>query len=120
MLYLLLILKIIILLEHFILCISFRAFSVLTIFKLHINAIIFVAFILYTFFVSFFFLIYVINFISLIDCRFENAYLTFILVFVCAINNELYIMLVYVFVSCIFFLILFTFFSRFAVFFKSF
>jgi len=74
----------------------------------------------YILFSSFFFLIYVINFISLIDCRFENACLRFILIFVYAINNKLYIMLVYVFVSCVFFLTLFTFFSRFVVFFNLF
>jgi len=67
-----------------------------------------------------FFLIYAINFIFLIDCRFKNTYLTFILIFVCATNNELYIMLVYMFASCVSFLIFSTFFSRFIVFFNFF
>ncbi len=89
----------------------FRAFSVLTMFKLHINAIIFVAFISCTFFIFFFLLIYVINFIFLIDFCFENAYLMFILIVVCASNDEIYIMFVYMFASCVFFLILFTFFN---------
>jgi len=78
-------------------------------FKLRVNAIIFIALILCTFFVFFFFLIYVINFISLINCYFKNACLTFILIVVCAINNKLYIMLVYVFVFCVLFLTFFTF-----------
>ncbi len=80
-------------------------------FKSHVNAIIFVALILCTFFVSFSFLIYVINFISLVDRCFKSVCLTFILIIVCATNNKLYIMLVYMFVSCVSFLILFTFFS---------
>ncbi len=61
------------------------------------------------FFVSFSFLIYVINFISLINCRFKSVCLTFILIVVCATNNELYIMLAYVFASCVSFLFFFTF-----------
>ncbi len=71
-------------------------------------------------FVSFFLLIYVSNFIFLINYRFKSVYLTFILIVVCATNNELYIMLVYVFVSYVFFLILFTFSSLFVVFFNFF
>ena len=90
---------------------SFRVLNVLTIFKLRINIIFFVAFILYIYFVLFFFLIYVINFIFLIDRRFENVYLTFILIVVYTTNNKLYIMLAYIFASCVSFLILFTFFS---------
>ncbi len=101
--HLLLILKIITFLKRFILCISFRAFNVLIMFKLHINAIIFVALILCTFFISFFFLIHVINFISLVNCRFESVYLTFIWIVVYAINNELRIMFAYIFASCVFF-----------------
>ena len=81
----------------------------LTMFKLYINAIIFIAFILCTLF--FFFLIYVINFIFLVNCRFKNVYLTFILIVVCTINNELCIMLAYVFASCVSFSTLFTFFN---------
>jgi len=100
---LLLILKIIIFLKRLIFYMSFRTFSVLTIFKLRINAIIFVAFILCILFVFFFFLIYIINFIFLIDCRSKNACLTFILIVVYAINNELYIMFVYIFASYVFF-----------------
>jgi len=111
LLHLLLILKTIIFLKRLILCISFRVSSVLTIFKLRVNAIIFVVLILCILFVSFFLLIYVINFIFLINYRFESAYLMFILIVVCATNNELYIMLIYVFVSCVSFLIFFTFFS---------
>jgi len=80
-------------------------------FKLRINAIIFVALILCIFFVFFSFLIHVINFISLIDHRFKSAYLTFILIVVCATNNKLYIMFAYMFASCMSFLIFFTFFS---------
>jgi len=90
---------------------SFRAFSVLTMFKLRINAIIFIALILCILFVSFSFLIYVINFIFLINCCFKSVYLTFILIIVYTINNELYIMFVYVFVFYMSFLTLFTFFS---------
>ncbi len=90
---------------------SFCAFSVLTMFKLHVNAIIFIALILCTFFVFFSLLIYVINFISLIDCYFKNACLTFILIVVCAINNELYIIFAYMFASYVSFLTLFIFFS---------
>jgi len=56
----LLTLKTIILLKRLIFYMFFRAFNVLTMFKLHVNAIIFVALILCTFFVSFSFLIYVI------------------------------------------------------------
>ncbi len=89
----------------------FCVFSVLTIFKSHVNANIFVVLILYILFVSFFFLIYVINFISLIDYRFKSVYLIFILIIVCATNNELCTMLVYIFASCISFLTFFTFFS---------
>ena len=63
------------------------------------------------FFVSFFFLIYVINFIFLINRRFKSVYLTFILIVVCATNNELCTMLAYVFEFCVLFLILFTFFN---------
>ncbi len=59
----------------------------------------------------FFFLIYVINFIFLVNCRFKNVYLTFILIVVCTINNELCIMLAYVFASCVSFSTLFTFFN---------
>ncbi len=81
----------------------------LTISKSHVNVIIFVALILCTFFVSLFFLIYVINFISLIDRRFKNIYLTFILIVVYATNNELCIMLAYMFASCMSFLIFFFF-----------
>jgi len=77
--------------------------------KLRVNAIIFVALILCTFFVFVFLLIYVINFIFLIDCRFEDACLTFILIVVCATNNELCAMLACVFASCVFFSTLFTF-----------
>jgi len=71
-------------------------------------------------FLFFSFLIYVINFIFLIDRRFKNACLTFILIFVCATNDKLYIMLAYVFAFCVSFLILFTFFNRFVVFFNFF
>jgi len=117
---LLLTLKIKILLKRLISCISFGAFNVLTMSKLRINANIFITFILYIFFVSFFFLIYVINFIFLINCRFKNAYLTFILIVVYAINIKTYIMLAYVFASCVFFLIFFNFFNRFVVFFNFF
>ncbi len=88
----LLTLKTIIFLKRLILYISFCVLNVLIIFKLRVNKIIFIAFILYIFFVSFFLLIYVINFISLINRCFKNTYLTFILIVVCAINNELYIM----------------------------
>ncbi len=77
--------------------------------KSHVNAIIFITFILCIFFVFFSFLIYVINFIFLIDCYFKDTCLTFVLIVIYAINNELYTMLVYVFVSCVFFLILFIF-----------
>jgi len=80
----------------------------LTMFKLRINAIIFIAFILCIFFV-FFSLIYVINFIFLINRRFESVYLMFILIVFCVSNNKLYIMLAYMFASCVSFLILFTF-----------
>ncbi len=62
----------------------------------------------------------VINFISLINRRFKDICLTFILIVVCATNNELCIMLVYVFASCVFFLIFFTFPNRFVVFFNFF
>ena len=89
----------------------FCAFSVLTIFKLRVNAIIFVALILYIFFVFFSLLIYVINFIFLINCYFKSICLTFILIVVCAINNELCIMFVYIFAFCVSFLTFFTFFS---------
>ncbi len=109
MLHLLLTLKTIIFLKCLIFCIFFCAFSVLIMFKLRVNAIIFITFILCTFFVFYSFLIYVINFISLINCYFKNACLTIILIVVCATNNELYIMLVYVFVFCVFFLTFFTF-----------
>ncbi len=105
----LLILKIIIFLKRLIFYMSFRAFSVLTMFKSHVNAFIFVAFIFCTFFVSFSFLIYVIIFIFLINRCFENACLTFILIVICATNNKLYTMLAYMFASCVFFLTLFTF-----------
>jgi len=87
----------------------FCAFIVLTMFKLRVNAIILFAFILRILFVSFFLLIYVINFIFLIDCRFEDVCLMFILIFVCAINNELCIMFIYMFASYMSFSILFTF-----------
>jgi len=80
-------------------------------FKSRVNAIIFVALILCILFISFFSLIYVIHFISLIDRRFKNVCLTFILIVICATNNELYIMLVYVFAFCVSFSTLFTFFS---------
>jgi len=106
---LLLTLKIVIFLKRLISYISFYAFSVSTMFKLYVNAIIFVAFIFYILFVSFFLLIYVIIFISLIDRRFENAYSTFILIVVCAFNNELCIMFAYVFAFYVFLLIFFTF-----------
>jgi len=88
-----------------------RAFSVLTMSKLRVNAIIFVALILCILFVSFFFLIYVINFISLIDCRFKSAYLIFILIVVYAINNKYYVIFAYVLASCMSFFISFIFFS---------
>jgi len=73
--------------------------------KLRINAIIFVALILCILFVSFSFLVYVINFIFLINCRFKSVCSTFVLIVVCATNNELCTMLAYVFASCISFLI---------------
>jgi hypothetical protein len=116
----LLILKIIIFLKRLIFCISFCAFSILTMSKLRVNAIIFIALILYTFFVFFFFLIYVINFIFLINRCFESAYLIFILIIVCAINNELYIIFAYIFAFYVFFLTLFTFSNRFVIFFNLF
>ncbi len=82
---------------------SFCAFSVLIMFKLHVNAIIFIALILCTFFVFFSFLIYVINFISLIDRRFKNICSTFILIIVCTTNNKLCIMFAYMLASYVFF-----------------
>jgi len=99
----LLTLKNIIFLKRFILYMSFCAFSVLMMFKLHVNAIIFIALILCTFFVFFSFLIYVINFISLIDRRFKNICSTFILIIVCATNNKLCIMFAYMLASYVFF-----------------
>ncbi len=111
LLYLLLTLKTIILLKRLISCMSFCALNILTMSKLHINAIIFIALILCTLFVFFFLLVYAINFIFLVDCRFKSACLMFILIVIFAINNKLYIILVYVFASCVSFLILFTFFS---------
>jgi len=119
-LYLLLILKTIILLKCLIFYISFCAFSLLIMFKLRVNTIIFVALILCILFVFFFLLIYVINFISLIDCCFENACLTFILIVVYATNNKLCTLLIYILVFCIFFSILFTFSRWFVVFFNFF
>ncbi len=113
-------LKIIILLKRLIFYMFFCALNMLTIFKSRVSAIIFVAFILRTLFVFFFLLIYVINFISLINCYFKNTYLTFVLIVVYAINNKLYTILVYIFASCIFFSIFFNFFSRFVVFFNFF
>jgi len=110
LLYLLLTLKTIILLKRLISCMSFCALNILMMSKLHINAI-FIALILCTLFVFFFLLVYAINFIFLVDCRFKSACLMFILIVIFAINNELYIILVYVFASCVSFLILFTFFS---------
>jgi hypothetical protein len=99
---------------------SFRTLSVLTISKLRVNAIIFVTLILYTFFVFFSFLIYIINFIFLINRRFKDACLIFILIIVCATNNELCTMFAYVFASYMSFSIFFTFSSRFIVFFNFF
>ncbi len=75
--------------------------------KSRVNAITFIAFILCILFVSFSLLIYIINFISLINCRFKNAYLTFILIVVYTTNNELCIMLVYMFAFCVFVFLLF-------------
>jgi len=63
------------------------------------------------FFRFFFLLIYVINFIFLINRRFKNVYLTFILIVVYIINNELYIMFAYVFAFYMFFFIFFNFFN---------
>jgi len=120
LLHLLLILKTIILLKRLIFCIFFRTFSVLIIFESHVNVIIFIALILCILFVSFSLLIYIINFISSIDRRFESTCSTFILIFVYATNNELYIMLVYILVSCVSFSTLFTFSSWFVVIFNLF
>jgi len=89
-------------------------------FKSHVNAIIFVAFILCIFFVSFFFLIYVINFIFLVNYRFKSVCSIFILIVVYATNDEFYIMFAYVFTSCMSFLTFFIFSSRFIVFFNFF
>ncbi len=105
----LLILKTIIFLKRLIFYMSFRAFKMLTMFKLHINAIIFVTFILCILFISFFFLIYVINFISLVNYCFKSICLTFVLIVVYTINNKLCTMFAYVFASYMFFLIFFTF-----------
>jgi len=120
LLYLLLTLKAIIFLKRLIFYIFFCVLSILIISKLRVNAIIFVAFILYILFVSFFFLIYVINFIFLINCCFESVCLTFVLIVVYATNNKLYTMLAYVLASCISFSTFFTFFCRFIVFFNLF
>jgi len=99
---------------------SFYVFNVLTMFKLRVNSILFIAFILYILFVSFFFLIYIINFIFLINFCFKSACLIFILIIVCAINNKLFIMLVYIFASCVSFLTFFIFSNWFVVFFNLF
>ena len=113
-------LKIIIFLKYLIFCISFCTLSVLTMFKLRVNAIIFIAFILCTLFISFFFLIYVTNFIFLINYCFENVCSTFILIVICTTNNKLYTMLAYMLASYVFFLIFLIFFSWFVVFFNLF
>ncbi len=63
---------------------------------------------LFCVFFSSFFLIYVINFIFLLNRCFKDAYLTFILIVICATNNKLYIMLAYMFAFCVSFSILFT------------
>ncbi len=88
--------------------------------KLRVNAIIFIAFILCILFVFFSFLIYVINFIFLNNRCFKSVCSTFILIFVCATNNKLCIMLTYVFALCVSFLTLFTFSNWFVVFFNLF
>ena len=67
------ILKIINFLNFLTLTIFFRANSVFIVFNLRINVIIFAALIFCTFFIFWFFLIYVINFISLLNYRFEDA-----------------------------------------------
>ncbi len=105
MLHLLLTLKTIILLKRLTFDIFFRAFSVLTMSKSRVNAIILIALILCILFVFFSFLIYVINLIFLINCRFKSVCSTFVLIVICATNNELCIMFAYVFASCVSFLI---------------
>lgn len=104
----LLILKTIILLKHLILCMFFRAFSVLTMFESRVNVITFVALILCTLFVSCFPLIHIINFISLVNRRFGGACLTFILIVACAIDDKSCAMFAHVFALCVRFSILFT------------
>ena len=51
----------------------FRANNVFIVFDLRVNAIIFAALIFYIFFIIWFLLIYIINFIFLLNRRFENA-----------------------------------------------
>jgi len=113
-------LHLLLILKTIIFYIFFCVFNVLTIFKSHINTIIFVALILYIFFVFFSLLIYVINFIFLINRCFKSVCLTFILIFVYATNKELYIMFVYMFVFYVSFSTLFTIFNWFVIFFNFF
>jgi len=91
----------------------FSAFSVLTMSKSRINTIIFVALILCTLFIFLSLLICIINLIFLINCRFKSVCSRFMLIVVYATNNKFYIMLVYIFASCVSFLTLFTFFTFF-------
>ncbi len=110
----------IILLKRLIFCIFFCAISVLTMLKSRVNVIIFVAIILWTFFIFCFFLIYVINFISLINCRIKSIYLTLLQLFICFVNNKSFVIIAYVFANCMSFLISLTLFIWLIVFFSLF
>lgn len=83
----------------------------LTISKLRVNTSTFIALILCILFVSCFLLIYIISFIFLIDCCFKSAYLTFILIVICAIDNKFSAIFVYMFVLYVHFSILFILFN---------
>ncbi len=91
-----------------------------TISKLHISAIIPIAFILYTLFIFCFSLIYIISFISLFDVRFKNTCLTSIFIVVYIVDNELRFIYIYIFAFYIYSLILFVFSSLSIVFFNLF
>jgi hypothetical protein len=91
-----------------------------TISKLHISAIIPIAFILYTLFIFCFSLTYIISFISLFDVRFKNTCLTFIFIVVYIVDNELRFIYIYIFAFYIYSLILFVFSSLSIVFFNLF
>ena len=112
------ILKIINFLNLLIFIIFLRAINVFSMFDLRIKTIIFVAFIFYICFIFCFSLIHVINFISLLDFRFEKTLISRKKNVEVAISDCLTIIFVQIFFSILSFVFSITFFNFLIIFFN--